>query len=92
VKDSNERERLARLRRDVERAAQLRKNALAGKLQECPKCHKIAVFWNAHGQNGEGCFECLSCGKVYLSEYDLSIAECNARNEEKYKDSQKFND
>ena len=92
MKDSDERERLAALRRDIERAAQLRKNALAGKLQECPKCHKVAVFWNTRGHNGEGCFECLSCGKVYLTEYHLSVGECNARNEEKYRDSQRFND
>ena len=92
MKDSDERKRLEELRRDFERAAQLRKDALAGKLQECPKCHKVAVFWNTLGQHGEGCFECLSCGEVYLTEYDLSVAECNTRNEEKYKDSQQFND
>ena len=90
--DEGERERLAGLWRDGERAAQLRKDTLAGKLHECPKCHKVSVFWNALGKNGEGCFECLSCGKVYVTEYDLFVAECNARNEEKFRDSQRFND
>lgn len=85
-------ERQKELQRDVEHASQLRKDAMAGKLQECPKCRKKAIFWNSLGEGGEGCFECLACGKVYPTEYSLFTAQVNARNEEKYKDSQRFSD
>jgi DNA-directed RNA polymerase subunit M/transcription elongation factor TFIIS len=62
---------------------------MAGKLQKCPKCSKVLVYWDSKGINGEGCWECLACGKVYVTENDLIVAECNVRNEEKFKDSQR---
>ena len=83
-------ERQRELQGDAERASQLRKDAMAGKLQLCPKCQKVAVFWNSKGENGEGCWECVACGTEYSTEYSLITAECNARNEGKFKDSQRF--
>lgn len=88
MKDDDQIERLEGLRKDAERAAQIREHAMAGKLEKCPKCQKVALSWNSHGQSGEGCWECLACGNVYSTEYSLLAAECNARNEGKYKDSQ----
>jgi uncharacterized protein (DUF983 family) len=71
---------------DELRAIQIRNSAKIGKLESCPKCKKIALFWN---HLNEGRWECLACGKYYDTEYSLIAAECNARNEEKYKDSQR---
>ncbi len=90
--DSNETERLKELKQDYERASQICKDAVAGKLQKCPKCRKMAIFWNPKGESEEGCWECLACGMVYPTEYSLIVAVCNARNEEKFKDSQRFTD
>lgn len=76
--------RLRNLQRDAEIASKIRQNTLDGKLQQCPKCHKVSLFWNTYGNNGEGCFECLACEMVYFTERSLITAECNARNEERF--------
>ena len=62
----------------VKQVAQLCKDTMAGKLVSCPKCHRVAVFWNAKGESGESCWECVACNTVYPTEYSLIVAECDA--------------
>lgn len=74
----------------TEEARRIRLNALSNALQKCPKCSEMAIFWNPKGEYGEGCFECIACCRTYVTEYDLIAAVCNAVNELRYKDSQRF--
>ncbi|MDD5289196.1 MAG: hypothetical protein PHY28_08825 [Dehalococcoidales bacterium] len=88
---------LQELEDDSNCAAQMFVDAKMGKLQECPNCHKKAVWFNKYkmyiyDRRYENYLECLACGAIYEEEKTLAIALCNSRNIERYKDSQRFSD